>query len=104
MSLILNEETRCPWNTISLSFLGHLDFPYSTGNAGIMDVPARRNGAWMRLFAVCRKKDILTGNSSNPERQRRYARAAGLLIGNIVRYIIACNVITSHSGRLGAPP
>lgn len=36
----MNEETRCPWNTISLSFLGHLDFPYSTGNAGIMDVPA----------------------------------------------------------------
>ena len=101
MSLILNEETRCPWNTISLSFLGHLDFPYSTGNAGIMDV---RNGAWMQLFAVCRKKDILTGNSSDPERQRRYARAAGLLIGNIVRYIIACNVITNHSGRLGAPP
>lgn len=59
MSLILNEETRCPWNTISLSSLGHLDFPYSTGNAGIMDVPARRNGAWMRLFAVCRKKIYL---------------------------------------------
>lgn len=50
------------------------------------------------------EKNILTGNSSDPERQRRYARVAGLLIGNIVRYIIACNVITNHSGRLGAPP
>ncbi|RHQ41069.1 hypothetical protein DWY37_04010 [Roseburia sp. AF25-13LB] len=41
-----------------------------------MDVPARRNGAWMRLFAVCQKKDILPGNPRASYSQRRYFRTS----------------------------
>ncbi len=58
MSLILNE------NTLSLEyhffvFPGTLGFLFNEATPASW-MPARRNGAWMRLFAVA-GKDILTG-------------------------------------------